>query len=485
MQAGPVHDRLAALARRAWALAEPVAPDDGLPPDMGLVGLDMLERLDAACQLAAPDAAPLTLWLEVLVKPGDGDGAELPVLPHLLSVADRDGWSVQVQDRTPQLLALRERVMAACRLHRRALAREGHDVPAGLSLLQRRQRSLQAGHHQGLHLVLTQDRRPSQRVVSVTPSRSEPMRTLFAQAFGHEMSAAHWQWKYAKGHGQAVALVEDGQLVAHYGGLTRELRVLGRPQLGCQVCDVMVAPQARRSLARRGPLYRVAATFLETQIGWGLPHAVGFGFPSSRHHEAADRMKLYAAVDRMVQLAWPAQVSAAAKALPVRTVGSFEGAPGRRWRRTADRLWQGMSAAMVDVVLGVRDSRWLQWRFIERPGVQYQVLLVCSRWLRRPLGMMVLRPREDALELMDWVGRPRHWGTLLAVARDRAASAGLPVLRCWVTASQQSRLAGLAAEPAQVQDLSIDVPACSHTPGPDPATFHNRWYLMSGDADFT
>jgi hypothetical protein len=83
------------------------------------------------------------------------------------------------------------------------------------------------------------------------------------------------------------------------------------------------------------------------------------------------------------------------------------------------------------------------------------------------------------------VGRPRHWGTLLAVARDRAASAGLPVLRCWVTASQQSRLAGLAAEPAQVQDLSIDVPACSHTPGPDPATFHNRWYLMSGDADFT
>ena len=34
----------------------------------------------------------------------------------------------------------------------------------------------------------------------------------------------------------------------------------------------------------------MAASFLETQIGWGLPHAVGYGFPSSRHHEVADRI---------------------------------------------------------------------------------------------------------------------------------------------------------------------------------------------------
>ena len=485
MLAGLEHDRLAALARRACVLAGPAVPDDGLPPDIGLSPGDLLEQLDGACQSAAPGAAALTLWLEVLVQPGEGDGAEVPVLPHLLSVAERDGWSVQMQDRTPQLVALRDRLIAACRLHRRALSREGHDVDAGLLHLQRRQRSLQAGRHQGLQLELQQDRRPPQRVVAVTPQRSVPMRALFARVFGHEMSAEHWQWKYARGHGQAVALVEDGELVAHYGGLTRELRVFGRAQLGCQVCDVIVAPQARRSLARRGPLYRVAATFLETQIGWGLPHAVGFGFPSSRHHEAADRMKLYAAVDRVVQLAWPAQASAAAQALPVRAVSTFEGPSGRRWRRTADRLWQGMAADLGDVVLGVRDSRWLQWRFIERPGVQYQVLLVCSRWLRRPLGLVVLRARDDALELMDWVGRPRHWSALLAVARGRAAAAGLPVLRCWITASQQNRLAGLATESPQVQDLSIDVPACSHTPGPDPATLYHRWYLMSGDADFT
>ena len=490
MLEGPERNRLAALARRAWAVASamagaPQAPQ-GLAPDMGLAAMDLLAELDAACQAGAPGGAVLDLRLEVLTEPGPDDGADTPVLLHLMTVIERDGWVVQQRtDLTSELIALRQQVIDHGQRHRRALTREGHDVDAGLAQLHLRQRGLQSGRRLGLHLQLRQDRCPPQRVVAVTPTRSAPMRELFAQVFGHEMSAEHWQWKYARGHGQAVALVEDGRVVAHYGGLTRELNVLGQPQRGCQVCDVMVAPQARRSLARRGPLYRIAATFLETQIGWGLPHAVGFGFPSSRHHEAADRMKLYAAVDRVVQLSWPAQPSAAAQALPLRELPTFEGAAGRRWRRTADRLWQGMATDLADVVLGVRDSRWLQWRFIERPEVSYQLLLVCSRWLRRPLGLLVLRRRDDALELMDWVGRPRHWATLLAVARARAADAGLPQLRCWITASQQSRLAGLAADAPQVQDLSIDVPACSHTPGPDPASFKNRWYLMSGDADFT
>ena len=486
MQAGPVQHGLAALAGRAWALAGRGPAAEGLPVTLGLAPVDLLGDLDAACQAAAPGGATLTWWLEVTVEPGPDDTPDAPVLQHLRSLLERDGWMVQhQQDVTAALLSLREQLMADCQRHRRALAREGHDVAAGLLQLQQRQRALKAGHRQALHLQLRQDRCPPQRVVPVTPQRAEPMRELFAQVFGHAMSPAHWHWKYARGHGQAVALMEDGQVVAHYGGLTRELNVFGQPRLGCQVCDVMVAPQARRSLARRGPLYRIAATFLETQIGWGLPHAVGFGFPSSRHHEAADRMKLYAAVDRVVQLSWPAQPSPAVQALPVREVSTFDGPAGRRWRRTADRLWQGMAADLGDVVLGVRDSRWLQWRFIERPEVSYQLLLVCSRWLRRPLGLLVLRRRDDALELMDWVGRPRHWATLLAVARARAADAGLPQLRCWITASQQSRLAGLAADAPQVQDLSIDVPACSHTPGPDPASFKNRWYLMSGDADFT
>jgi hypothetical protein len=477
---------LATLARRAAALSGRQGVDsDGLA-NLGLERLDLLAELERASLAADPAPAELGLWLEVLTQPGPEDDAQTPVLQHVLSLIDRDGWSVlQRQDVTAQVLQRRHQLMVDLQRHRKALQREGFDPVAALGLLQRRQLGLQAGQRLGLFLRLQQTHRPLQRTCTVTTGSAEAMRGLFRQVFGHDMDASHWQWKYAQGHGQAVALLEGGQMVAHYGGLTRNLNVMGQLMLGCQVCDVMVSPQARRSLARRGPLYRMAATFLETQIGWGLPHAVGFGFPSLRHHEVADRMKLYAAVDRMVQLAWPAQSSAEVQKTPVRDVTTFAGPEGRRWRRTADRLWQGMAADLHNVVLGVRDSDWLQWRYVDRPGVTYPVLLVCSRWLRRPLGLVVLRRRDDALELMDLVGRPRHWPALLAVARSRAAAEGLPQLRCWVTASQQSRLAGLAADQPQVQDLSIVVPACSHTPGPDVAMFKDRWFLMSGDADFT
>jgi hypothetical protein len=309
------------------------------------------------------------------------------------------------------------------------------------------------------------------------------MRALFETVFGHAMDTAHWHWKYGQGLGHGVALFEGDDMVAHYGGLTRELRVLGRPMRGCQVCDVMVLPRARRSLSRQGPMYRMAATFLETQIGWGLPHAVGFGFPSARHQGAADRMRLYEGVDRIVQLSWPSPGAAAASDVVVEDLHGLQDLGARQARRV-DRLWRTMASDLQQSVLGVRDSQWLRWRYLERPGVQYELLLARSRWLRRPLGVLVLRRRDDALELLDLVAPTRQFSVLLALARRRAAAAGLPLLRCWISASHQALLER-AAPGAQTLELGIEVPACRHTAGPEPALLRDRWFLMGGDADFT
>lgn len=446
-----------ALAARALAL------DGGDAQDLAvrtLAAPELLGLLHDAAKAAADGPAELTLDLEVLLQPGANDGADLPVLAHVHSIAEREGWTLQTEhDATAELLAARQGLMQAMARHRSQLQREGHDVATALAQLQRRQQALQSGHHGARRLHLHQAVRPRGHAVVVTPEHAPAMRRLFAEIFGHEMTPEHWQWKYGQGRGHAVALVEDGELVGHYGGLTRALRVCGQPMLGCQVCDVMVASRARRSLARRGPLYRIAADFLETQIGWGLPHAVGFGFPSQRHHGAADRMKLYTGVDRMVQLSWPAQ----AAALPPLHLQRLGDGDVRRWRAAVDGLWQQMAADLGDVVLGVRDADWLRWRFLQRPGVDYQVLLVRSRWWRRPVGVLVLRRRDDALEWLDVVAPQRHFGLLLSLARSQAAQAGLPTLRCWVSASQQQRLTSV--DVADVHDLGIEVPACAHTVG--------------------
>lgn len=465
------------VAARALAL------DGGSAQDWAVQTLatpDLLATLHAAAQAAGSEPAEVQLDLEVLLQPTAADGADVPVLAHVRSIAEREGWQLQSeQDLTADLLVARQRVMQALARHQGSLQREGHDVAAARALLQRRQQALQAGRHGAWRLHLQQPARPRGHAVVVTAEHAPAMRRLFAEIFGHDMSPEHWQWKYGQGNGHAVALVEDGELVGHYGGLTRALRVCGQPMLGCQVCDVMVAPRARRSLARRGPLYRIAADFLETQIGWGLPHQVGFGFPSQRHHGAADRMKLYTGVDRMVQLSWPAL----AGATPPLQVQPLLDSDVRHWRAAVDGLWQKMAADLGDVVLGVRDAEWVRWRYLQRPGVDYQLLLVRSRWWRRPIGVLALRRRDDALEWLDVVAPTRHFGLLLSVARAQAAQAGLPALRCWVSASQQQRLTNVAA--ADVHDLGIEVPACAHTVGPAPDRFKDRWFLFGGDADFT
>ncbi len=481
----PVSLREAPERTRAWlrqlaadvgvaAPAVQLAPVDGYDP---VAGLD-----------AASDATAVALFAEVQLQPGPDSAAGSPLRDHLLAIAERCGWQlVHEHDASAALLRHREALVAAVDRQRARLAAEGHDVARLLERLRRRNAELRDGRRRGVAWVLR--RRGEVDALRLAPAgagQQAAMRALFAETFGHEMSAAHWQWKYGRGPGRGIVLLDAaGELVAHYAGLTRELRVFGERQLGCQVCDVIVAPRARRSLARRGPMFRLASTFLETQIGWGLPHAIGFGFPSARHHGAADRLGLYEAVDRMVQLSWPATASGAP--LPCRSerVVLADGRFAPDQRRVIDTIWQAMAEAMKDVALGVRDARWLQWRFLERPEVDYEVTLLRSRWWRRPLGVLVTRRRDDALEVLDLVAPPAHFPLLIGFARRQAAAAGLPQLRCWITASQQQRLASIDAAAVRVEDLPIDVPACKHTAGPAPALLKARWFLLAGDADFT
>lgn len=308
------------------------------------------------------------------------------------------------------------------------------------------------------------------------------VRELFARIFDHEMSAALWEWKYGAGRGAGLGLWEGGELVAHYGGTAREVVAMGEPMRACQVCDVMVAAKARAALARRGPLARVTAAFLEAQIGDGLPHRIGFGFPSDRHFGVAKHLGLYAAVDEVVLLRWNGPPAAASP----RWWGGEAIDPaalreGSREARIVGGLWPAMASAFRDSALGIRSAAWLRHRYGERPGIRYRMHHLFHRLTRRSAGIAVTRDHDGWVEIADLIAEPCRFALLIDAVRRAAAASGAGRVEAWITASHAHLL---QHDNAERLPLGIIVPANSHTPGPAPTRFERRWFLMSGDTDF-
>jgi hypothetical protein len=135
-------------------------------------------------------------------------------------------------------------------------------------------------------------------------------------------------------------------------------------------------------------------------------------------------------------------------------------------------------------VVGVRDAAWLQHRYFGRPGLAYDVVYLRRRWTRRPVGLVVLRRHERHLEVLDLVGPPSAFPALIALARQRAAEAGLERVECWVTASHLHLLSAIDPPSFTATPMGITVPANVHTPGPV-EDLKDRWFLLAGDADFT
>ena len=249
----------------------------------------------------------------------------------------------------------------------------------------------------------------------------------------------------------------------------------------------MVERSANAALVRKGPLHQVAATFLEAQIGWDRPHLLGFGFPSERAFAVAQRMGLYGEVDKVMSVSWPAAEPAAAGLgrITHQALGQAGTAFSADERLRVDRLWQRMAAALSDRVLGVRDADWLQQRYLMHPSQRYELLLVRRGWLRRPVGLLVLRRHDTHLALLDMVGVPDNFGHLVQAARQRAQALNLPRVEAWMTAAQLPQMITVGAERPSVTDPKITLPCATHTAGPGADEQRGRWWLMAGDADFT
>ena len=459
-----------------------------------------LALLEAADRLLHTEKATLLLMDEfALTRANDADFG-LHLLPHFKALAERFGWRLAHEEDVT--IGARVTMDVIERLTQRYAARLRQDLgvsDADLVGLEVSTTRYAHNYKTGVYgyRVLRFERHavPVLRPVlmdghsAATAPETLAMRALFQRVFGREMTAPEWQWKYGQGRGCGVALAaRDGSFGAFYGGLTRPLRLFGQPALGCQVCDVMIEPGVRVSLRRQGPSYQVTASFLEAQIGWARPHAVGFGFPTDRALSVAERLGLYERVDELVQLLWPAlsvadgvvEVAATAGvALDLRALK--EGLP--HWA-DLQAAWAVMAADLRGSVLGVRDPAWLHYRYGLKPDASYEALLLQAVQPGGAFGVVIFRRHASHFEVLDWVAPLAHIPALIAALRRKAAISPnpLPVL-AWITASHTHHLRQ-PDDDAVLEPLNLFVPANAHTPGVSPEDLRGRWFLTAGDTDF-
>ena len=298
---------------------------------------------------------------------------------------------------------------------------------------------------------------------------------LFESCFGYRMPRELERWKYLQQDCLGILVFNGEKPVAFYGGLSREILYFGIARSAVQICDVMVHPHERGVLTRNGPFFLATATFLENKIGLGKKYFLGFGFPSNRHMQIAQKMQLYEPVGEIVQVAWK---SAKQLCAPLRY--SFQKVDDDCLHEV-DRLWKNMSVTFKDRIIGVRNSERVKYRYLDHPTNCYTVLLVKSRWNGKAFGILVFREHDDTLELIDIIAPITAIYNLIVIARDWAARVVRKNVYAWMTAPDAKKYSG---SDGIITPLDIFVPTSIWTSNINPAPLKDKWWLMAGDSDF-
>lgn len=299
--------------------------------------------------------------------------------------------------------------------------------------------------------------------------------SLFETCFGHPITFEQWTWKYRDCVFPGIGVWIEGKLIAFYGGMPRKLSYLGQYRTGIQVGDVMVHPEHRGSLSRKGPFQLAASTFLEQTLAKGAPYWIGFGFPNQRAMLVARKLHLYKAVDKLSELSWQASSSPLPWWQNLEVVHANDLA-------FIDALWIKMRSQFRGSILGVRDSRYIQERYMNHPTHSYRVLRLKNKLLQYDLGCFVVRVQADnRLEVLDWIALPKHFKYLISAAKAEAHRQACSSAYTWITSSHED----LFMVPGTARnELDILIPTNAWVAGNNAEDPTDHWWLTSGDTDF-
>ena len=296
----------------------------------------------------------------------------------------------------------------------------------------------------------------------------------FETAFDHEI----WRWKYELGNGKCVVARSEpsGPIVSHYGGAPRQINYFGKMDKAIQVCDVMVLPEVRLQYGKNSLFFKTAATFLEREIGNTVGHLLGFGFPNKKAMNIALRLGLYEKTDDFLEFIFP--IADTKSSVEYKLLDIDPKNPAHQ--SAVDRLWDSMSPAFENGIIGVRNWEYVKYRYFDHPrgisGEFKRLFLsdghgdICAAFFLKEhdqcnLIMDIICPFKDITQYI------LKLSLLLNEVR----------LKIWITKgwSKTLEVAGIIEN-----DLGIEIPSNYWNPGPSSEILYGAWWLTAGDMDF-
>ncbi len=337
------------------------------------------------------------------------------------------------------------------------------------------------------------------------PGDEQAVVRLFHRVFGQPITEAHWRWKlkHLPSPVENVWLaVHEGQPIFHYGGIPCRFHLPTGEQIAMVSVDTMTAPEFRH----RGLLTNVGKHTYDEWRKAGIPFILGLP------NEQLGSRKQLLGWEVLFPLPWlirPLRLEAiVARRLHLPAFSRLRSASmvwNRFWNRTLkrdptvdieqvkqagpafDRLWA--SCAPEIKVSVVRDSQWVQWRYLSAPSQDYRVFL--ARRAQQPVGYLAYQVREApggklglVAEVFTRKADVKAWRTLLdhalqqmqAEEVDAAFTLAIPKTQWYRAFRRAGFVFSQGPFTVEMVPLAPDLPM---------EMFRNpkNWHLAGGDFD--
>ncbi len=424
---------------------------------------------------------------EVALRREADDDQGLPLVDYTVAQAQRCGFELHQQvDLSTQAAPSVDYLLAGVAKYRARLLADLNLTPGALddlasSLRQYRQK-YRDGRYGYVFLQFLKTHVPRWQITLVSEQESQAVCALFDEVFQPKtMSQAFWAWKYRPGRCLSTAAWRDNKMVAHFGGIKREILYYGTPKWAVQLADVMVSPKDRSILTRRGALFLIEATFLEKNIGYGAHTWIGYGFPNDLHLKLAQKLGLLGLHDavgrKIVEIGWSATTGRPSMRSRIRHLIPTQEA---RNRAILDQLWQEMQPGLQHAIVGVRNWDYIQYRYQQHPHFQYELLLISGRLTGKPLGVAVIFRDQEICQIRDYIGDIKEIPEVVRQVRRMAGNWGMRQVKLWISDNFVDVFPPSEMEPV----VTTYVPHNTWSKYLPPEQPEGHWWLMSGDTDF-
>ncbi len=263
---------------------------------------------------------------------------------------------------------------------------------------------------------------------NATDDSVESLCALFLDVFQQQIEPSQWRWKYHDpallGHENVMLCDETGAVIGHAGAILLPGSVGGRSVPVAQICDVMLAKEARGHAGPTGG-YAAFMSALFSQLQQRIPEGLYYGFPGKRPFRLGERLGFYRGTGPIFESRVP--------------VTALHHARWPWWRLEEldwqdpriDRLWLDRAACHSGIV--VLDRRYLDWRYRRNPVHRYRLLGIHAGL--RLVGWVVVTRHEDVLRCIERLLDESHIDAVLGLLARTGRATGARELAWWADAS--------------------------------------------------